>query len=123
MNLKRTFVFICLLIASNVCMGQSPLAANNTTAGSQINVRIPAFATITLSDNSTKAIPYTSSAELTRSERKLAATPSNVISNKKWSVNVSTEQTGSYTASNKLPKTADTGSVPSLTVFYVTSLN
>lgn len=126
MNFKRTFLFIFLLTASRVCLAQGPLASSNTSASSRINVRIPAFAIITLADNNSKNISYNSAKDSKKLELSQTKATGKVVSNGKWSVNVFREEsaTGTFASSTNLYKSNDvTTKTASVTVVYVTSMN
>ncbi|MEJ7694953.1 hypothetical protein [Daejeonella sp.] len=106
-------------------MAQSPVSPNNT-ASSRITIRIPSFATITLADNNSKSISYNSPANSKKAELSQSKSMGEVISNRKWSVNVSREESSPNTffTSNILSKIKDAPSKePSVTMIYVTSMN
>lgn len=102
-------------------MAQSP-AGGKATASSQIHVRIPSVAIITLGDNNSKTVSLSSnSRKLVTPEITSAA---NVLSNKKWSVTICREKdtVDPYSPGNPTSKSIN-GTPSSVTIIYVTSLN
>ncbi|MEJ7780826.1 MAG: hypothetical protein WKF68_14680 [Daejeonella sp.] len=126
MNFKRTFLFLLLIGSASFCLAQSPAASANSSASSQISVRIPSFAIITLADNNSKTVSYNLPKDSKKSGLGQSNVPGDVISNRKWSVNISREENTAeaYSTSNYAVKSPSSASkTASVTVFYVTSLN
>ncbi|MEJ6979308.1 hypothetical protein WG906_02525 [Pedobacter sp. P351] len=109
-------------------MAQSP-AAVKVSAHSQINVRIPSVAIITLGDNQSKSISYRSSTDLQKIVKPEITSMIKVLSNQKWSVNIAKEEDLSdinfpvnhlskpdHTAPDHSPQS-------SFTIIYVATLN
>jgi hypothetical protein len=103
-------------------MAQSP-AKGKTSAYSQIQVRIPSVAIITLGNNQSKAVSYKSPSDLQKIVKLETTSTSKVLSNQKWSVNVSREQ--NVTEVSPLANTSKStpSSQSSYTIVYVTTLN
>lgn len=124
MKFNRILLFLLLIAPTSICLAQEPVSPTNT-ANSRITVRIPAFAIITLADNNSKSISYNSSTNSKKAELSQAKSTGEVISNKKWSVNVSREESSRNAySSNNFSKINDASSkVQSVTMIYVTSMN
>ena len=124
MKFNRILLFLLLIALTSICLAQEPVSPTNT-ANSRITVRIPAFAIITLADNNSKSISYNSSTNSKKAELSQAKSTGEVISNKKWSVNVSREESSRNAySSNNFSKINDASSkVQSVTMIYVTSMN
>lgn len=107
-------------------MAQSQIATEKAIANSQITVRIPSFAIITLAGNNSKAVSYKSAPDFKNSIKFDVTAVADVVSNRKWSVNVCREEyiSNTYTSASTVSKSVDTHATsPSLTVIYVTTLN
>lgn len=101
-------------------MAQSP-AKGKTSAYSQIQVRIPSVAIITLGNNQSKEVSYKSPSDLQKIVKLETTSTSKVLSNQKWSVNVCKEE--SFSDIPPIANTSKSGSSSSYTIVYVTTLN
>lgn len=104
-------------------MAQSRPAVK-ASAHSQINVRIPSVAIITLGDNQSKSISDKSSTDLQKTVKTEITSATKVVSNQKWHVNVSREENLSdidfpVNQTSKPVQSAQS----SFTIIYVTTLN
>ena len=101
------------------------MGSGKAVASSQINVRIPSFVIVNLADNSLKSVTDKSAPDFKNSVKSDLKPSADVISNMKWSVTVAREESLSdtYSATNSRLKSTDPSvKIPSVTVFYVTSL-
>ena len=122
-NSKRAFICICLLFSAVICVAQGSTGARTVTATSQINVRIPSVAIITLADNkSSSVVPHKVSPDV-KKQVQSESSRANVVSNRKWLVNVSKEEHISYASVITPPKSMNASISPSVTIIYVTTLN
>ena len=123
----RAFLFLYILLSCGICMAQGQIATEKAIANSQITVRIPSFAIITLAGNNSKAVSYKSAPDLRKSVTFEVTAVADVVSNRKWSVNVCREEdvSNTYTSTSTVSKSVDIHATtsPSLTVIYVTTLN
>jgi hypothetical protein len=103
-------------------MAQSP-ATGKTSAYSQIQVRIPSVAIITLGNNQSKAVSYNSQSDLQKIIKLETTSISKVLSNQKWSVNVCREENFSDTPPPANTSKSTPSSQSSYTIVYVTTLN
>jgi hypothetical protein len=117
-KLKQLFWIICILSLSSASQAQESRA----TAQSRITVRIPHYATLTLSNNSTRQLVDKSAIDINKSvSLNTNIASKEVISNKPWSINVTKETT---LASNSHLNSANPQGTPStVTIIYVTSLD
>lgn len=118
---------MCMLFSAVICMAQSPIGTERVMANSQITVRIPSLAIITLPDNNSKEVSYKSSADLRKLVKSEISPVADVVSNRKWSVNVYREEyvSGTYTSASTGSKAVNTHTTTphSLRIIYITSLN
>lgn len=124
MKFNRILLILLLIAPTSICLAQEPVSPTNTV-NSRINVRIPAFVIITLADNNSRSASYNSPPELKKSELSHIKSTGEVISNRKWSVNVSREESSQNAySSNKITKINSASlKEQSVTMIYVTSMN
>lgn len=124
MKFNRILLFLLLIALTSICLAQEPVSPTNS-ANSRITVRIPAFAIITLANNNSKSISYNSPTNSKKAELSQAKSTGEVISNKKWSVNVLREQSSpnAYSSNNFSKLNHASSKEQSVTMIYVTSMN